>query len=145
MKALIVFGSTTGTTRILAQSVRKGLQLAGHEVTIRNAKLQDPREIDRYELLVMGCSTWENGELQKDFLGFFQSLEHQDLSHHAACVFGPGHSSYRQFCHAVDVVETKLAEMGVKLLVPSLKVDGGPYTAREGAVQWARSIPLAPT
>jgi flavodoxin I len=143
MKALVVFGSTTGTTRILAQSVRKGLQMAGHDVTIRNAKLQDPREIDRFELLVMGCSTWENGELQKDFHNFFQSLENHDLSRHTACVFGPGHSSYRQFCHAVDILESKLTEKGVKLLVPSLKVDGGPYTAREGALQWARAIPLS--
>lgn len=142
MNALVVFGSTTGTTRILAQSVRKGLQQAGHAVTIRNARLQDPRDLGSYDLLVMGCSTWENGAMQKDFGAFFEALCSQDLSRFCACLFGPGHSSYSKFCHALDLIEETLVAKGVRLLAPSLKVDGGPYTAREGVRQWASAIPL---
>jgi flavodoxin I len=140
MKTLVVFGSTTGTTRILAQAVRKGLMQIGHDVVVRNARNQDPEEVDQFDLLAIGCSTWENGELQKDFRPFYEALLRQDLTGKQACVFGPGHSSYRQFCHAVDLIETALKEKGAQILIPSLRVDGSPYQARTKAIEWAMSL-----
>lgn len=144
MKTLVVFGSTTGTTRILAQAVRKGLMQLGHDVIVRNARNQDPEELDQFDLLAMGCSTWENGELQKDFRLFFEAVQHLDLKGKMACVFGPGHSSYRNFCNAVDVIETTLREKGARILLPSLRVDGSPYQARTKAIEWAKSISAQP-
>jgi flavodoxin I len=140
MKALVVFGSTTGTTRILAQAIRKGLLQVGHDVVVRNARNQDPDELDQFDLLAMGCSTWENGQLQSDFRPFHQALKDLDLTGRKACVFGPGHSSYGHFCHAVDVIEATLKEKGAELVVPSLRVDGSPYQARSVAIAWAKSI-----
>lgn len=144
MKTLVVFGSTTGTTRILAQAVRKGLMQLGHDVIVRNARNQDPEELDQFDLLAMGCSTWENGELQKDFRLFFEAVQRLDLKGKMACVFGPGHSSYRNFCNAVDVIETTLREKGARILLPSLRVDGSPYQARTKAIEWAKSISAQP-
>lgn len=144
MKTLVVFGSTTGTTRILAQAVRKGLMQLGHDVIVRNARNQDPEELDQFDLLAMGCSTWENGQLQKDFRSFFEAVQSLDLKGKMACVFGPGHSSYHHFCHAVDVIETTLKEKGARILLPSLRVDGSPYQARTKAIEWAKSISAQP-
>lgn len=140
MRALVVFGSTTGTTRILAQAVRKGLMQLGHDVIVRNARNQDPEELEQFDMLVMGCSTWENGELQKDFKPFFERLQDLDLGGKLACVFGPGHSSYSHFCHAVDLIEGRLQEQGARLLGPSLRVDGSPYQARSRAIAWAKEL-----
>lgn len=140
MKTLVVFGSTTGTTRILAQAVRKGLMQLGHDVVVRNARNQDPDELDQFDMLVMGCSTWENGALQKDFKPFFERLQDLDLKGRMACVFGAGHSSYSHFCHAVDTIEARLREQGARILGPSLRVDGSPYQARTQAIAWAKEL-----
>jgi len=45
IRGLLVFGSTTGTTRILAGAVKKGLGLAGVDVEAKNVLRTKVEEI----------------------------------------------------------------------------------------------------
>ncbi|MEK7394694.1 MAG: flavodoxin domain-containing protein, partial [Fibrobacterota bacterium] len=91
--ALLVFGSTTGTTRLLAGAVKKGLQNHGLHVKAKNVVRTRCDELPRYSLLFMGCSTWENGAIQRDFQTFLANLGSMRLDGAKAAVFGPGSRS----------------------------------------------------
>jgi flavodoxin I len=137
---LLLFGTTTGTTRLLAMAVRKGLETAGLSVTLRNVRQASVDELQSHSLLMMGCSTWEDGALQRDFRDFLPRLGNMRLEGHEAAVFGPGSRSYSRFCKAVDVLELELLNRGAHLAGPSLRVDGTGYSARPQAAEWASSL-----
>jgi flavodoxin I len=138
--ALLVFGSTTGTTRLLAGAVKKGLQNHGLHVKAKNVVRTRCDELPRYSLLFMGCSTWENGAIQRDFQTFLANLGSMRLDGAKAAVFGPGSRSYPHFCRAVDLLETELVSRGAQLLSPSLRIDGSGYSMRGIAQEWAEHI-----
>lgn len=138
--ALLVFGSTTGTTRLLAGAVKKGLQNSGFHVRAKNVVRTRVDELPKYPLLFLGCSTWENGEIQRDFQFFLSNLGSMRLEGAKAAVFGPGSRLYPHFCRAVDLLETELQDRGAKLIQPSLRIDGSGYSMRDVAQKWAEEI-----
>lgn len=138
--ALVVFGSTTGTTRLLAGSIKKALVTAGFQVRAKNVARTRVDELPRYPLLFLGCSTWENGEIQRDFQFFLANMGALRLEGAKAAVFGPGSRHYPHFCRAVDLLEEELQRRGAKLLGPSLRIDGSGYSMRDIARQWTEGI-----
>lgn len=139
-RGLLVFGSTTGATRILAGAVKEGMRLAGLDVVVKNVLRTRVEELSDFPVLVLGCSTWEDGCLQKDFQRLQGALGNLRLDGVLAAVFGPGSQSYPHFCRAVDVLETELVARGAMLALPSLRIDGSVYGKRPLAREWARGI-----
>lgn len=140
-KALVVFGSTTGNTESVAEYVAKALEGEGMSVDVLNAAKASPAGLaDGYDLVLMGCSTWGDDEieLQEDFQPIFDEMEKANLKGKKVAVFGCGDSSYTYFCGAVDVIEEKAEQMGATVVAPSLKIDGDPDT--DDAVTWARDV-----
>lgn len=139
-KALVVFGSSTGTTRILARAVRKGLESAGLSVEVRNASRTRPGDLVGFPVVLAGCSTWEDGRLQSDFRRLLSELGPLRLDGVAAGVFGPGSRAYPLFCRAVDVLQGDLLDRGARLVLPPFRVDGSAYPVRAAAAAWAGGI-----
>lgn len=139
-RALVVFGSTTGTTQHLASAVRKGLEAAGLAVDVRNAANTRARHLAGYSIVLAGCSTWEDGCLQRDFRKFLAELGDLRMDGVLAAVFGAGSRSYPLFCHAVDLVERDLIMRGARLILPGFRLDGAPYAARPVVRSWAEGI-----
>ncbi len=139
MKAIVVFGSTTGNTEEVANYVVSGLKEAGHEVDLKNVLESNPDELANYELIVLGSSTWNEGQLQDDFVPFYDAMK-VDLSGKKAAVFGCGESIYEHFCTAVDILEAKLEELNAEVVKESFKIDGdiSPYLPK--VQEWAKSI-----
>lgn len=139
MKAIVVFGSTTGNTEEVANYVVSGLQ-TNHEVTLKNVIDTSPEELKEYDLIVLGSSTWNEGLLQDDFIPFYEQMDGLDLNGKKAAVFGCGESIYEHFCTAVDTLETKLKELGASIEAESFKIDGdiGPYLPQ--IQEWASKI-----
>lgn len=123
-KAIIVFGSTMGTTRSMADIVESEMKASGvFDVETKDASETDPEVLLENDVIVFGCSTWGDGVLQDDFDAFSEKLKTLDLSGKRAAVFGPGESSYPQFCKAVDLLEGILAERGAEIAHKGLKAD----------------------
>ncbi len=139
-KAVIIYGTTTGTTQEMAKIVEQQLLKNGFDVVARNASNTDEKDIIGYDLIVLGCSTWGDGELQDDFIPFEEKLRSLDLSGKKAAVFGPGESMYPQFCKSVEVLEGTLKNGGAELVVEGLKVDvsKGDFTAKVG--EWVKRL-----
>lgn len=139
-KALIVYGSTTGSTELLASYIAESMKAARIDVRIGNVTDIDVDDLLNYELILLGASTWGEGELQSDFLAFYEDMRGMNLRGKRAAAFGPGDSSYEYFCEAVDLLEKRLRECGAHLIVPSLKIDGDVMDAEAQARKWAEQI-----
>lgn len=140
-KVLIVFGSTTGNTEGVAESIEKILKTNGMDVSLRNAAEATADGLATgYDLVLLGCSTWgeEDVELQDDFVPIYENLEKADLSGKKVAVFGCGDSSYTHFCGAVDAIEKKAEGLGATIVTGSLKIDGEPVAADVEA--WAKDV-----
>lgn len=139
-KAIIVYGSTTGTTEAMSQTVARTIESAGVDVVVKKASDSPPEEISNYDLIILGCSTWGDGELQDDFIAFEEKLRSQSLKDRKGVVFGPGETMYPQFCKAVDILEDTLRKCGADVPVKGLKIDvtGGDY--EEAVSAWAKSV-----
>lgn len=120
---LIVYGSTTGNTEMVAEQVMELLE--GKDVTLKDVADVTPEELGEFEAVIMGSSTWDDGLLQADFRDFAEDLD-VSLSGKKMAVFGLGDSSYPAFCEAAGLLEEVVAKLGGELIVESLKIDGFP-------------------
>ncbi|MBL4902064.1 MAG: flavodoxin [Desulfocapsa sp.] len=145
-KALIVYGSTTGNTEIVAEQIAEILKDKGVEVTLKNVVDATVAELGKeYDLTVLGASTWgeEDIEFQEDFAQFFEDMDKAELKDKKVAIFGCGDSSYEHFCGAVDELEAKAETLGAKLVGDSLRIDGDPGDASSDVDDWAGEVAAA--
>lgn len=141
---LVMFGSTGGNTQSVSEKLQSVLSEAGHQVTVKNVVESTVDDLNNFEVLLMGSSTWNDGELQDDFVPFQQELMEKkpDLSAKKYAAFGCGESIYEKFCGAVDILETSMTELKAQKISDSLKIDG--YPEEEDNVMkvenWAREV-----
>jgi flavodoxin I len=74
--------------------------------------------MENFEKLIIGVSTWTDGELQEDWLRAFGELEKMDLSGKQAALFGLGDQrNYPEaFQDALGTMARKLREHGAQLV-----------------------------
>lgn len=73
----IFYGSSTGTTEAIAQKIAQLLDIANKD--FHNVADSAPSDIADYEILILGSSTWREGDLQVDWIDFIKGLEILDL------------------------------------------------------------------
>lgn len=140
MRAIVIYGSTTGLTEKLSKSVVTSLLIPGWYVCHKNVKDAHASELNGYDLIVMGCSTWGHGELQEDFIPFEGELREVSLKGKKASVFGAGSKNYPHFCAAVDILEQSLKDRGAQIVSTSLKIDEGYEAPFQKIAVWAKDI-----
>ncbi|MEN6350728.1 MAG: flavodoxin [Syntrophomonas sp.] len=121
--AIVIYGSSTGNTEKLAQVLAEELQ-QNFSVILKDVVDADPKDMADKDLIVLGASTWNDGELQEDFLDFYDEMDSVDLKGKKAAIFGTGDSSWDEFCKAVDILEEKVKGMHADLIAPGFKWDG---------------------
>jgi flavodoxin I len=69
-----------------------------------------------YDCLIIGCPTWNIGELQSDWEGLFPELDELDFSGKKVAYFGCGDQvGYADnFLDAIGILEEKITERGGK-------------------------------
>jgi flavodoxin I len=137
---IIVYGSTMGTTERMAGVIARELRSSGIDVIEKNVINTGPEELKDHKMAILGCSTWGDGELQQDFIGFEEKLREADMSGKMCAVFGPGDSIYPQFCKAVDILEGTLKGRGARMAVEGLRADMSEDGLEDKARSWSRKI-----
>lgn len=141
--SIVVFGSSMGNTQRLTEGVVEGLREGGLEVTAKDVSNTGVEELNEYDLIVLGCSTWGAGDLQDDFVDFYEKIcGIPSLEGKKAAVFGPGDSDMYPdtFCDAVDMIEERLKELGAEIVVESFKVDGDVEAVMTEAKEWGLKV-----
>jgi len=109
----LFYGTTTGKTEAAAEMIRDAL---GDGVTMHDIAEAETGDFEGYECLIIGCPTWNIGELQSDWEGFFEDLDEVDFSGKTVAYFGTGDQvGYEDnFQDAMGILEEKIAEKGGK-------------------------------
>lgn len=142
-KALILFGTTTGNTETMSETIKTVLDESGVEAEIKNVTDASVSDMTAsHDVLLLGCAAYGDDtiELQEDFNEFYENWDGLKLDGKKCAVFAPGDSSYEYFCGSVDMLEDKLETMGGKIVNNGLKIDGDPDDAEDEIVSWAKSI-----
>lgn len=89
-KTGIFYGSTTGTTESVARMIAEKLGVSSDDV--HDVSKLDAALAESYEALILGTSTWGDGELQDDWYDGIKVLKNANLSGKTIALFGCGDS-----------------------------------------------------
>jgi len=109
----LFFGTQTGNTQTAAELIQK--EFGGDDVVelydISDASAED---LQQYDCLIVGCPTWNIGELQSDWEGFYDQLDSIDFSGKKVAYFGAGDQiGYADnFQDAMGILEEKISSSG---------------------------------
>lgn len=126
MKTLVLYGSLTGNTEYVATLISENLNQNNVDHELINVTELSPQKILEFDNLIIGCSTWDYGQLQDDFKTFFAEIQSYDFTGKKFAVFGCGDSSYVDFCEAVTIIEKFLTSKKATKIIAGLKIDGFP-------------------
>jgi flavodoxin I len=115
-KARIFYGSSTGNTQRIASRIEEELGDLIESVTdIAEAK---PGDLASAQALILGVSTWEDGQLQEDWDDFFPELDRIDLSGTTVALFGLGdaYGFSGEFVDALGTLYRKVRERGATVV-----------------------------
>lgn len=91
MKIAVFFGSTYGNTRDAGERIAAQLgKHLGLTVPVFDICLSKTKDLEEYDVLLIGCSTWNIGEMQDDWDRACDDLDRVDLTGKRFAVFGAG-------------------------------------------------------
>lgn len=141
---LVAYGSLTGNTQMVAERIADYYKTQGHQVTLQNIGELSSGDLHKYSVLLLGSSTWDDGQLQIDAQSFVDmlNLSEVNLSKQQFAVFGCGDSSYPSFCYATETLTSVLKKTGAQQLHAELKIDGFPEISENITLieQWCTTI-----
>jgi len=112
----IFYGSTTGNTGEVASMIA---ELLGDKVDyVRDISSAQADDLAGAQTLILGVSTWDDGQLQQDWENFFPLLDRIDFSGKSVALFGLG-DSYgfsEQFCNGLGILYRKIVERSGKVV-----------------------------
>lgn len=111
MKTGIFYGSTTGTTRDVAERIARKMGIDPADV--HDVAKTAPSAVAPYDLLVLGTSTWGAGEEQTDWYDFADGLRQMDLRGKKVALFGVGDETMSDtFCSGMGELYDTLQPTG---------------------------------
>ena len=128
----IFFGSTTGTTEGLSSQIASALGVDSADIkNVGTAKVED---VDAYDVLLLGSSTWGAGDLQDDWYSFLDKLEAHNLAGKKIAIFGCGDSASFSdtFCNAVGTIYERLNSKAT--VIGKISTDGYAYDSTTAEV-----------
>lgn len=133
----LFFGTMTGNTAAVAESIQAALPDLIDEVRcIDRANAEDFRNCD---LLILGGSTWGDGELTDDWADFLPQLDQIDFKKKTVALFGVGDQvSYTyNFVSAMKLLYDKVIERGARVIARNVPTDGFEFAHSESVVDGA--------
>ena len=111
----LFYGTQTGNTQNIAESIQK--EFGGDSVvTLHDIADAGTDDFEGYENIIVGCPTWNVGELEGSWEGFYEDLDEIDFNGKKVAYFGPGDQvGYAEnFQDAIGILEEKISELGGK-------------------------------
>jgi len=126
-KTAIFYGTSTGNTQSVAASINGHLDNQAELINVENAS---PADIEKFDFLFLGTSTWGLGDLQDDWEGFISDLESANLDGKKIALFGLGDAeAYADtFVDGMGTIFNVVASKGCEV-VGMVSVDGYSFDA----------------
>jgi len=112
----LFFGSDTGNTESIALKIRSKISNENvYLIDMYDAKKED---FDQYDKIILGLSTWHDGQLQSDWDTFFEEFKEVDFTGKTVALFGLGdqyvYCDY--FIDGVGIIGEVVIENGGKII-----------------------------
>ncbi len=129
-KSIVVYGSTTGTCSESADMIASKLGVSAIEVSELTAGV-----IAENDVLVLGTSTWGDGELQDDWYDGVDVLKGADLAGKTVALFGcgDGESYCDTFCDGIGLIYSAIKDSGCQV-VGAVSTDGYSFSSSVAVV-----------
>ena len=129
----VIYGSSTGTCQGLAEKI--GQQLGVQDDGIIDVQNLTADVVNKYDVLILGTSTWGAGEMQDDWYDGVKVLKQAGLQGKTVAVFGCGDSeSYSDtFCGGMAELYNAAKEAGATI-IGQVSADGYTYDDSEAVV-----------
>jgi flavodoxin II len=88
MKIGLFYGSTTCYTEMAAEKIQQTMEKS--QVELHNIKDVALSKTAEYDLLILGISTWDYGELQEDWESHWQDIANLNLNGKIVALYGMG-------------------------------------------------------
>lgn len=112
----IFFGSDTGNTKKIAHTIQKLLRKIKSEIF--DIAYCSQKDIENYDTLILGISTWYYGEPQSDWDEFLPIFKKINFSKKKVAIFGCGdqedYSEY--FCDSMNILYNITLKKEAKLI-----------------------------
>ena len=111
----LFYGTTTGKTESAAEMIQT--EFGGENVvTLHEIADVENSNFAEYDCIIIGCPTWDIGELQADWQGYYDELDDADFSGKKVAYFGTGDQmGYAEnFQDAMGILEEKISSLGGK-------------------------------
>ena len=109
----LFYGTQTGNTQTVAEAIQN--EMGGDSVVdLQDISSASSEDFEPYEFIIVGCPTWNIGELQADWEGFYDELDSINFNGKKVAYFGCGDQiGYADnFQDAMGILEEKIAELG---------------------------------
>lgn len=116
MKIGLFYGSTTCYTEMAAEKIRA---IIGEDIVdIFNVKETSLSLMENYDLLILGISTWDFGELQEDWAAVWDDISKPNLNGKFVALFGLGdQEGYGEwYLDAMGLLHDELKSTSVKFI-----------------------------
>ncbi|MDB9895560.1 MAG: flavodoxin [Flavobacteriales bacterium] len=88
MKIGIIWGSDSGDTEDTTMTMEG--KLTSYDLEVINVAEASVEDFRKFDLLILGISTWYDGDLQSDWEDFFPTFEKIDFTNKTVAIFGLG-------------------------------------------------------
>jgi flavodoxin I len=113
-KVGLFFGTQTGTTQDIAECIQR--ELGGDDVVdLYDISGADASDFEKYDCIIIGCPTWDIGELQSDWEDFYEkNLGKINFNGKKVAYFGAGdqYGYADNFQDAIGILEEKITSLG---------------------------------
>lgn len=109
----LFYGTQTENTQTEAELIQQ--EFSGDTVVdLHDISQVESNDFNSYSYVIIGCPTWNVGELQDDWDSFFDALDSIDFSGKKVAYFGVGdQEGYPDsFQDAIGILEEKISELG---------------------------------
>lgn len=138
----LFYGSDTGNTESVAHKIREKISKENvYLIDMYDAKAED---FATYDKIILGLSTWHDGQLQSDWDTFFEEFKEVDFTGKTVALFGLGdqyvYCDY--FIDGVGIIGTVVLENGGKI-VGKWSTEGYEHTESKAEMEKGTFLGLA--
>lgn len=115
-KIAVFYGSSTGNTESIAESISK--KLGGDNVELFDVSKAKSEDVNIFKNLIFGTSTWGIGDLQDDWEAFIKVLEKSNLDGKVVALFGlgDGDTYADSFVDGMGIIYDVVKDKGCKIV-----------------------------
>lgn len=139
-KITVLYGSQTGNSKGIAESLHTALELNGNQAELKNLLDYRPQQLKKEQKVIVVISTQGNGEAPDEALGFYKYITGDrapKLENLEFAVLGLGDSSYDDYCQTGKDVDAALEKLGATRFHDRIDVD---LDFEDDVIVWKKDI-----